>query len=408
MTYTLAAARSIATIFVLTVGLLGLEHVASTLLDVLHRLAATRRLLLFFVTSVATVSGHHLLHREVGRVHDADLEYLFNQDSLDNGAFDPELYPDDDSDSESESSSISDFGLPPLPPGHIVISRAGAPRMPPRNSAFSPNPSGGPSTKWASTEILAHSSMYHRDGLSPRTISSSSINPQPSSSTQALFSTPTDLHSGNQRFGQSFPGGRYHPLGQPGPSAVQYNFAPQSSFLSQYVRGLPKSAPPTPYIYTPSRKRPTVAVKRHSFGAPTSSDDERFPVSSGLVFPTAIHVATPLPRNTVHIAVPAGFPVRPNPRVTPVANSGGILSNECHGSSQSTGATHPIDKDLSLSASSPENSDVGIQHAAGGSPRSPNWVVTPRPSTMRALNPLPRRVNAIRADFLPLVPASAA
>lgn len=117
MPSTTTASRTIAIIVLLTLGLVGLEHAASTLLALLRGLAVTARYLLLFTTSVATVGVHRLVWGGVQAASEENIaDLLFEEDSIHPG-FDDQVEGDYYTDSDMERESIS-FSLPPLPPGH--------------------------------------------------------------------------------------------------------------------------------------------------------------------------------------------------------------------------------------------------------------------------------------------------
>ncbi|KAJ7144368.1 hypothetical protein C8R44DRAFT_846203 [Mycena epipterygia] len=341
MTSTTTAARTVAIIVLLTLGLVGLEHAASTLLALLRGLAVTARYLLLFTTSIATVGVHHLVWGGVQPASEENVtDLLFEEDSIYPGVDDP-VEGDYYTDSEE---SIS-FSLPPLPPGH----HSEAPRGPAAPRSLAPSPS---SVSYDSAPRAP--SIYAVPEFTQSVPSRLTPNPYQFSASVPKYTSPMfSPENRHQWFSSSTPtyAALEHQPHQFGLSApAEYRFAPRSSFLFQYIHRIPKSPQLTQYTYSPSAKRLT---RHHSLGA--SEEDARFPIASGLAFPNAIPTTTPpfYSRRHTTAYTSAVLPATQSASRNPAPNTKIAVEDENRGTGADTALSHPCESDAVHPASPP-------------------------------------------------------
>ncbi|KAJ7025512.1 hypothetical protein C8F04DRAFT_135556 [Mycena alexandri] len=285
MTSAISAPTVTAVVF-LTAGLIGLEHAASAVLNVLRNLAIAKRFLVSFVTSVVITI---LFHRFV-RIDNGEAEYLVEENSvyLDHEA-DPVFdgYLDDETGSESDSGSLDGAQLPPryaAQPRSLALSPSSVFERPPLPT---PAPSYNLGTSIPPRYLSSDERQENPVGQISQSYSAFAfapyVGPEANPAAPQIPTHPSLRHSQTDlpHLVQSVP--------------VQYNFAPKSAFLSEYVQNIPKCAAITPYRYIPTARRSPLTQAHDSFDIPPS-EDARFPIATGLPFPNAIPRATPLPR----------------------------------------------------------------------------------------------------------------
>ncbi|KAJ7648471.1 hypothetical protein B0H17DRAFT_1103161 [Mycena rosella] len=321
----------------------------------LRGLAATRRFALFLLTSVATASANHVFVVQtrvtVGWPTQTDTDYPFQEESI---------YPLDDgveyhTGSELESDSAA-FGE-----GFIaaVRSLAPSPSAALYESAAPPIPSRSPPFRHPAPHVSqSHFVSQNHAKMTPN---------------------PFCIVPGLNKSLLSVP----------------YSFAHKSSFIHhEYMRQIPKSNATTLYTYIPLPPR----SRSLGFGGLPPSEDDRFPIATGFVFPNAI--PTPPRRKAngpgsrgaggkAHAFSAASLPAggmpqnpaadhhdAPNSDATSLAISLSLLS--CI---QRLGVTEPM-----------STSPVPVRQSAADAPasnRDPTPVVVPAASGLHA--PLPRR-----------------
>ncbi|KAJ7658574.1 hypothetical protein B0H17DRAFT_1096692, partial [Mycena rosella] len=388
MTYSIAAARTLVIIAVLTVGLIGLEHAASSLLAMLRGLAATRRFALFLLTSVATVSANHVLVVQtritVGWATQTDTDYLFEEESI---------YPMDDgveyhtgSESESDSAASGEGFIPAARSLAPSPSAASYESVPPPNPGRSP-PFRHPPPAYGASDTSPPNNRQYFVQSAPTYAS-----PMPPAETHRQQFASSAPHVSQSHFvSQNHADNDSHPI----LPSVPYSFAHKSSFIHhEYMRQIPKSNATMLYTYIPLPPR----SRSPRFSGLPPLEDGRFPIATGFAFPNAI--PTPPRRRpngpgsrgaggNAHAFSAASLPAggmpqnpaadhhdAPNSNATSLATSLSLLSRI-----QRLGVTEPM---------SP--SPVPVQQSAAdalASNRDPTPVVVPAASRLHA--PLPRR-----------------
>ncbi|KAJ7469229.1 hypothetical protein FB451DRAFT_1256162 [Mycena latifolia] len=220
MTYTISVAHTLAVITVLIIGLIGLEHAASYLLNIPRALAPTHVFAFFLATSVVTVGASHVY---AFRAYGARMEAESEADYL-----------------------LGDGSTPSL--GTTVTTDI-------------PNSCGGAS--YRPSEL---SSQHHRQSAQ-------------------VYASPMHRASRyRQRFASSCGSSLRMRSLCSDLNPLLHKYATKSSFISHFFRSFLKTLA-TPYSYTPSHER------SWALDAPSTAEDERFPVVTGFAFPDAIPTA---------------------------------------------------------------------------------------------------------------------
>ncbi|KAJ7469225.1 hypothetical protein FB451DRAFT_1479144 [Mycena latifolia] len=248
MTYTISVAHTLAVITVLPIGLIGLEHAASYLLNILRALATTHRFSLFFATSVVSVGAHHVYTFWIygARMEaESEADYLFGDDL---GTTTPWLRR------------------------FIPTWQAASPSTASYDYARSPHQNYSPETRHprlSALRVIVPTSPPEirpvRSGVCFSNASRFKVSPM----LRVIASHPTleDHQQDTVKCALQL-------------NPLPHKYAPKSTFLSHFLfQDLLRCKPVMiPYSYTPSHKR------SWAVDAPSTAEDEHFPVEA---IPTA-------------------------------------------------------------------------------------------------------------------------
>ncbi|KAJ7469209.1 hypothetical protein FB451DRAFT_1479095 [Mycena latifolia] len=381
MTYTISVAHTLAVITVLPIGLIGLEHAASYLLNILRALATTHRFSLFFATSVVSVGAHHVYtFRVYGARMEAESEadYLFGDDLGTTIVKTTNIRQGPTRTRRALAQALHPHMASGQPIYCVVRLRAmAAPKLFSGNQTpapirplsitarDSPSPLRCMFLQCIALQGIANASRHplrHRRPILPSEITSRTPCNGAASTSPAIRCHSESLY--------------------PLLSALQLNplphkYAPKSTFISHFFfQDFLKMPVMTPYSYTPSHKR------SWAVDAPSTAEDEHFPVDA---IPTAPR-AQPKSKSLVNAAASMPSARKPENRAREAATPLSAAHNRPAGSSAPSLPTRALHVSEPVSPS-----PIRVQQPAATSP--PLSSATGKgaaPPTQRMQAPLPK------------------